>query len=340
VPVEFLTDERAAVYGRFGQRPSRLELERFCFLDDADLGLINKRRGDHSRLGFALQLVTVRATGAFLSDPLDVPTVVLDDVVAQLGIADPSVVKHYTERRTTRFEHQAEIMSAYGYRAFAATEGELAAWVADQSWTSGDGPTVLFDDAVAWLRQRRVLLPGLSTLVRLVARVREETTERLHATLAAAVPAERVTALLRTCEVPEGARVSLLEEWSHRPRTPSGLSMVKALDRVAEIAGLGLGELDLSGVPVRRVSELGRYGLAVKAPALRRHPYTRKVATLLATVRRLEATAVDDALELFDLLMTTELAGKAERQSRDEKVRRYPRVTRHAGKLAEPPRVR
>jgi len=103
-----------------------------------------------------------------------VPTVVLDDVAAQLGIADPSVVKRYTQRRTTRFGHQAEILSVYGYRSFAAAEDELAAWVADRSWTSGDGPTVLFDDAVAWLRQRRVLLPGLSTLVRLVARVREE----------------------------------------------------------------------------------------------------------------------------------------------------------------------
>jgi len=37
------------------------------------------------KLGFGLQLVTVRWAGAFLEDPLDVPAVVLDFVAEQLG---------------------------------------------------------------------------------------------------------------------------------------------------------------------------------------------------------------------------------------------------------------
>jgi hypothetical protein len=110
--------------------------------------------------------------------------------------------------------------------------------------------------------------------------------------------------------------------------------MVKALGRVSEIAGLGLSGLDLSSVPARRVTELGRYGMAAKAPALRRHPHTRKVATLLATVRHLHATAIDDALEVFDQLMTAELAGRAERASREERARSWPRLLKHAAKLA------
>ena len=44
-------------------------------------------------------------------------------------------------------------------------------------------------------------------------------------------------------------------------------------------------------------------------------------------------------MELFDLVMITELLSKAERESKDEKLRRYPRVSRNAGKLAAAVRV-
>jgi hypothetical protein len=57
------------------------------------------------------------------------------------------------------------------------------------------------------------------------------------------------------------------------------------------------------------------------------------VAVIVATVKVLSGKATDDVLELFDLLMVTDLMSKAERESRDENLRRYPRVSRHAGKL-------
>ena len=156
MPVEFLTDDEAAAYGRYAGPPSRADLERVFFLDDEDRKLVDLRRGDHMKAGFAVQLVTVRWLGTFLEDPLDVPGEVLDFVAGQLGIADPAVVKRYTERVKTKSDHQQEIRRKCGLRDFADAEAELAEWVAARAWTSGDGPKAIFPDAMTWLRDRKV----------------------------------------------------------------------------------------------------------------------------------------------------------------------------------------
>lgn len=175
MPVEFLSDSEAAKYGCFDGPPSRVELDTIFFLDDADKALIGRHRGAHNRLGFSVQLTTVRYVGRFLPDPLEgVPVEVIDYLAHQMGIADPSCVKRYAEREPTHREHAGEIQRVFGLKDFYQVESELVAKVAARSWNSGDGPTALFGEAVRWLRERDVLLPGITTLTRLVARVRDE----------------------------------------------------------------------------------------------------------------------------------------------------------------------
>ena len=245
--------------------PSRTQLERFFFLDDASRRLIGTMRRDHLRLGFGVQLGTVRMLGAFLDDPLDVPVEVVDYVAEQLGIDDPSCLKAY-EREKNRFEHVWEIRRRYGYRDFTEATGEIEAWVDARAWTTGDGPKALFDASVAWLRERQVLLPGVTTLARLVARVREQATQRLWETLSGLLSAQQRYLLDRLLDAEE-----------------------------------------------RR---------------------SRRLATLLATVVYLSSRAVDDALDLLDLMITTKLLARAERESAKERLRTLPRLGLASAKLA------
>ncbi|GAA0451525.1 transposase [Actinoplanes capillaceus] len=332
----FLTPAEEAVYGRFTGPPEQAVLERFFFLDDADRDLVVVKRGDHNRLGFSLQLVTVRHLGRFLEDPLDVPSVVVDYVASQIGVADPSCVKAYLERKPTRFEHQAEICEVYGYRRYAAVKESLLAWVGDQSWATGDGPKALFYSAVARLRAERVLLPGVTTLRDDVAGARKAAESRLYVALADAITAEQADELQEILKVPEGKHRSQLELWRRGPKNPTGRGLVRSLERVAEIAGLHMGAVDVAGtgVPTRRVIELARAGFEAKAPKLAALKYHRKIATLLATVRWLEVTATDDALELLDVFMSAELIGRAGRSSDKETLKRAPGQARHAGVLS------
>jgi hypothetical protein len=335
VPVEFLSGEQVARFGRFAADPSPLELERFFRLNGEALSLARGKRRDENRLGFAVQWGTVRMLGSFLTeDPTAVPPAVAAFVAEQLAIPDPACLRVYAERPMTAYEHQWEIRRECGYREFGSGEPELREFVGARVWALEEGPRALFDRAVLWLIEQRVLLPGITVLARLVAEVRAAEHERIHALLAEAPTAGQLAAFERLLQVSEDARTSELDQLRGGKVSISGRGFQGALERAFAIEALGAGGVELPDVPPAKVAALARYGLSAKAPALRELSPQRRAATLLATIRQLEIDSVDDALDLFDLLMATKLLAKAERQSDKAKLRSLPVLRRAAAKVA------
>jgi TnpA family transposase len=327
--------------GRFDSEPSRADLERFFFLDDEDRKLIAKRRGDHNRLGFALQLTTVRYIGTFLVDPLEVPWPVVDYLAEQLEITDVSVVKRYTEREKTVYEHAWEIQAEQGWRDFFKDEEiqrSFQEFLEGRAWTHTESRYKLFAQAVAWLRRHQVLLfSGPKLMRRVVAAIEEakERTNRIVAEAAASADVEMPVRLHSLLAVPVGARFSELERLRRPPRRTSGKAMVDALDRANDVFTLGAGKAQLQQVPTNRLKNLADVGLKSKAAHIAQMAEPHRTATLVAAARYLEVAAVDDALDLFHMLMATRLIAKARREAATQRLESMPRLERASKSLAE-----
>lgn len=126
MPAEFLTPEQARRYGRYNGDPAPAQLAKYFFLDDNDRAEIASHRGTHNRLGYAIQLCTVRFLGTFLPEPTDIPSIVVKHLAEQLEIPDANCLGQYRERLATHHTHACEIRERHGYRDFAEQPETLA----------------------------------------------------------------------------------------------------------------------------------------------------------------------------------------------------------------------
>jgi len=289
MPVAFLTDDQAFRYGRYTEEPTSDQLARYFYLDDADRALIMRRREDHIRLGFAVQLGTVRFLNTFLTDPTDVPAGVVTHLSRQLNINDPSYLARYLERPVTPYEHAREIKRHYGYQDFHSRPEyfRLIRWLYSRAWLSAERPSVLFDLTTARLVEKKILLPGVTVLERLVARVRDRAALRLWRLLAALPSSEQRARLEALLWVPEGSRQTPLDRLRRAPTRISAPALVQALQRIEEFRALDIGHLSLRGGTTRStqsLSALCRGGPGASHCAYARRPAHRHLACLCAGI--------------------------------------------------------
>jgi TnpA family transposase len=169
----------------------------------------------------------------------------------------------------------------------------------------------------------KVLLPGCSTLERYIARLRSRVEVRLWRSLGSDINAAQQTRLESLLAVPVGSRISLLDQLRTGPVRVSSRSLVQALLRLHSVRELGIELPRAARIPATRVAALARFAGTAKARAILRLPNPRRLATLVAFVHCLEATAQDDALEVLEAVLR-ELFGdaiKADKKARQRTLK-------------------
>ncbi len=336
MPVEFLTEEQKKQYGKFCGEPNETQLARYFHLNEADRVLISKRRGGQNKIGVALQLTSVRFLGAFLPDITLAPENVKDFLVRQIPIVDADSPLDYAQRETTRREHTALIRKHYGYREFSTPPlaFRLSRILYSRVWINNERPSLMFDFATAWLLENKVLLPGVSTLSRLVAEVRTRADNRLWKYLSSLPSDEQKVKLELLLQVPEGKRISNFDSYRKGPTTISGPSFNEAVARYLELKDFDMCALNFAPIPPVRLKILARHAGIISMHKIARMPDEKRLAILVAFVKAFDIIALDDSLDVLDLLITN-IAGVAKSLGQKNRLRSLKDLDKSALTLAE-----
>ncbi len=100
MPVDFLTEAERERLNRFPEAIPPEDINAYFTLTPADLRLIRQRSGAYNRLGFALQLCSLRFLGFVLLDLSSLPSEVVSYITRQLKVSSRSLADYGNRIRT------------------------------------------------------------------------------------------------------------------------------------------------------------------------------------------------------------------------------------------------
>ena len=174
----------------------------------------------------------------------------------------PRDLKPYVKRDMTVNKHQHLIREALGYTLFDDFQAfSLTRWIYRTLLMGDERPLALFEQAQLRLSSRKVILPGPSTLGRIIVQVRQRVSCLSYQVLAKRLSPTQTETLENLLLVPERERLSHLDTLRKAPVRARTLSLLLALERLGKLRKLGLQKVDTIDQPPGRIKAMQRLGM-------------------------------------------------------------------------------
>jgi Domain of unknown function (DUF4158) len=215
MPVQLFTEAERARRNRFPEVIAYEDLVTFFTLTDRDRDSIPRYSAPHNRLGYALQLCTLRFMGFVPDDLTSAPPAAVAFLAQQLTV-EPDVLAAYGARVQTRQDHLIAAQVHLGYRKVGREDLKaLADWLLERA-LEHDKPTLLYELTCEKLRTDQLVRPGVTRLERLVAEARVRAETETFRQLTPLLTADR-RRWLDTLLEPDPARGLTPLAWLRRP---------------------------------------------------------------------------------------------------------------------------
>jgi hypothetical protein len=303
-------------------------------LSENDLAIVRSKRGQHNRLGFAIQLCYLRFPGQAMTLEAEPPAELLGHVARQIQV-DPGAWTEYAARDETRREHALELQGIFGYRPFTIAEYRwLRGWLTDLALQTNKA-SALAEQLIESLRSQHIIVPPITMIDRLCAEALARAAKLLYQRLTESLGEDCRTKVDALLLPREDVRTVVLTWLRQPPGEPRARNVLAHLDRLHRIREVNLPAKVGQAVHQSRLAQLAREGAQMSAQHLRDLEDRRRYATLIAVLLDTEATITDQILDMHDRIvgrMFNEAKRKHEQsfaesgKAINEKVRLYVQV--------------
>ena len=320
MPGRFLTDAQRYRLTHFPTEISTEDISIYFTLTAADKAQVQQQRASHNRLGFALQLGTLRFMGFCPDDLTEAPNAVISYLSQQLGKFDTATpademsentLADYGTRAQTRTEHFLKVVHYLGFRSAEESDFEtLSDWLVQRA-LEHDKPTLLFQMAAEKLYREKIVRPGVTTLERMVVSARQKAHEVTYTTLAPLL-SENVVSTLDTLLVPDQTTGRTRLSWLRRRAITNSPNSIKTtIEKITLLREWGVSQWDLSLVNPNRRKFLAQLGYKSKNQALQRFAEERRYPILMAFLSQILTETIDETIDIF-----SDCLADADRRSR------------------------
>lgn len=293
-----LTDEQRLEFTRIPPNIDDWEIAKHYTFSEKDKEVINRRRRDYNRLGFGVQLGMLRNPGWALTSFDDIPEPVLEYIAEQIGV-NANEIFQYSDRVSTRIEHLQELRDEYGYRNFTGEDSETLFGMLLSAAMENDNVTHLMNTAIESLRRKKIILPGITTIERILhdAKIKAEYSvfERINTSI---TDSQRVLMddLVSSRDEDNNTKLGWLRtDFGY----PSPKTFREVILRLEEVRSMDL-VLDTNGIHPNRIRQLSRLGESYEPYAFRRFDEKKRYAILAVYLNELSQTLVDKAIEIHE----------------------------------------
>jgi TnpA family transposase len=279
------------------------ELSKYYLLSENDISVINQRRGNHNKLGFALLLICMRHPGIGINNDTFIPEEVVKFVAEQLKIKDYENWRKYFNREPTRREHLLEIQDLFGFRLFnGAVQQQVLISLTSVTKQTDRGVTVA-TCMLNWLQEHKIIAPSIQVIEKVCAEAITIGSQGFYADLITNVSDEQTQKLDNLLKIRPGAKISYLH-WLLQPATiPKPKHILMHIERLKFINELGFNSAIGKNVHVNRLVKLAREGKNMPAGELQKFEPLRRLATLVAIILEVKASIIDEIIELNDKIL-------------------------------------